>query len=286
MKFGFIEAEKEQHDVGVMCRLLKVSRGGYYGWRTRPPSERSKRDTELKKAVRTAHDDSRGTYGSPRVHRVLCDDGEQVGRHRVARLMREEGLLGKPRRRFVVTTHSEHNGNVAPNIVAQDFTVAEPNKVWAGDITYIPTAQGWLYLAVVLDLFSRRVVGWSMAAHTRTQLTLDALQMALSRRQPAPGLLFHSDRGVQYTAEAYQQRLAEHGLRASMSRTGNCYDNAVVESFFRTLKVEGLDSKSLPSRQDAELAVFDYIETFYNRKRIHSHLGYLSPAHYEDRYAA
>lgn len=287
MKFHFIEAEKDRYPVRVLCSVLGVSRAGFYMWRDRPPSARAVADERLKAKIRDAHETSRGTYGSPRIHDALKEEEPGVGRRRISRLMAEEGLCGKPRKRFVVTTDSAHDYEVAPNLLGRHFDVAEPNTVWAGDITYIPTAQGWLYLAVVIDLFSRRVVGWSMATHMRAELVIDALEMAVAAREPAPGLLFHSDRGCQYASDAFQRRLRTHGMRASMSRRGNCWDNAAVESFFRTLKVEGLpDDKPCATHQDARLTVFDFIEGFYNRTRKHSYLGYISPAQYEERLAA
>lgn len=287
MKFDFIEAEKGRYPVRVLCSVLGVSRAGFYTWRDRPPSTRAVEDERLKEKIRHAHKASRGTYGSPRIHDALKGEEPGVGRRRISRLMAEEGLYGKPKKRFVVTTHSAHDYEVAPNLLDRNFDVAEPNTVWASDITYIPTSQGWLYLAIVIDLFSRRVVGWSMTTHLRTELVINALEMAVAAREPAPGLLFHSDRGCQYTSDAFQQRLRTYGMRPSMSRRGNCWDNAPVESFFRTLKVEGLpDDKLCASHQDARLTVFDFIEGFYNRTRKHSYLGYNSPAQHEERLAA
>ena len=286
MRFRFIEAEKERHNVRLLCELLGVSRAGYYAWKSREPSQRAQQDELLKARIREVHEESRGSYGSPRVHRALKEKTAGLGRRRVARLMREEGLRGKPQRRFVTTTDSTHDYKVSPNLLDRQFTVAQPNKVWAGDITYVPTAQGWSYLAVVLDLFSRRVVGWSMAQHLRTELVLAAMREAVKDRMPEPGLLFHSDRGTQYASDEFQLWLTRRGIRSSMSRRGNCWDNAPVESFFRSLKVEALQGPTPTDHQQATLEVFDYIEGLYNRRRLHSHLGYLSPHTYEERYAA
>lgn len=286
MKFRFIEAEKVNHTVKLLCKVLGVSRAGFYAWRTRPPSKRAKDDERLRKRIREAHARSRRNYGSPRVHEALKDEEEGLGRRRVARLMREDGIYGKPLKPFVVTTDSDHDFEIAPNLLDRNFAANDVNEVWASDITYIPTAKGWLYLAVVLDLFSRRVVGWALADHLRTELVIEALEMAVEQRKPAPGLLFHSDRGTQYASHAFQAQLACHRMRCSMSRKGNCWDNAVVESFFRSLKVEGLPDTPSASHEAAELEVFEYVEAFYNNNRLHSYLGYISPADYEERYAA
>jgi putative transposase len=287
VKFHFIRAEKDRHSVKLMCKVLGVSRAGFYAWQVRPPSERAKDDERLKERIREVHAQSGGAYGSPRIHDALKSEEDGLGRRRIAHLMQEEGIYGKPKKRFVVTTDSAHDYEVAPNLLDRNFDVAEPNTVWAGDITYIPTAEGWLYLAVVLDLFSRRVIGWAMATHMRSELVIDALEMAVLDRAPAPGLLFHSDRGSQYASDTFQGRLKEHGMRCSMSRRGNCWDNAVGESFFRTLKVEGLpNDKPSASHEAARLTAFEFIEGFYNQRRKHSHLAYASPVEYEERYAA
>jgi transposase InsO family protein len=286
VKFRFIVAEKVNHPVRSLCRVLSVSRSGFYAWERREESTRAKEDRRLKERIRELHRDSRGTYGSPRIHQQLKQEEAGIGRRRTARLMREDAIWGKPLRRYVVTTDSAHDHPVAPNLLDRCFSSSEPDRVWVSDITYVLTTEGWLYLAVVLDLFSRRVVGWAMANHLRSELVIRALEMAVEQRQPAPGLLFHSDRGVQYTSSAFQQRLAAHGMRCSMSRLGNCWDNAPAESFFRTLKVEGLPDKPCANRKAAELTVFEFIEGFYNRRRLHSSLGYVSPAVYEERFAA
>lgn len=283
MRFAFIDAEKAHHSVRTMCRVLKVSPSGYYASLRRGPSKRKRKDAMLKVHITAIHQESDGTYGSPRVHGQLRHDFE-VGRDRVARLMRELQLCGTPKRRFRSTTDSAHDAPVAPNLLQRDFEAEHPNQRWATDITYVWTSQSWMYLAVVMDLFSRRVVGWAMKPHLRTDLALDALRMALGRRMPEPGLLHHSDRGVQYAAHAYQNVLHQHGIVCSMSRKGDCWDNAVVESFFSRIKTELLHRQSWPTGRAAKDAVARYIEGWYNPHRLHSSLGYLSPNQFEQRY--
>jgi putative transposase len=264
-----------------MCEMLQVSASGYYAWRRGTPSRRAEANAALVEEIRDIHQASRQTYGSPRVHAALRRCGQVCGRNRVARLMRREGLVGRsPRRRHPRTTQVEPGNPVAPNVLAQDFTAESPNQKWVADITYIDTAEGWLYLAPVLDLFSRKVVGWSMDTHLYSSLVEDALHMAVTRRRPAPGLLHHSDRGTQYTSAAYRQKLADLQCQVSMSRTGNCYDNAVMESFFSTLKSECLTGQ-FQTRAQARTAIFEFIEIWYNRHRLHSSLGYLSPEEFE-----
>ncbi len=281
MKFDAIEAEKANYPVALMCRVLEVSRSGYYASRGRPESSRTKANRELAAKIHEVYDASRRTYGSPRVYAELRVEGLEVGRHRVARLMRREGLVARKKRRFRVTTQSNHCEPVARNILARNFDVKEPNRVWAGDITYLPTADGWLYLAILLDLCSRAVVGWAMSEELDAGVALAALRMALERRRPAAGLVHHSDRGVQYASESYRTALAANGLIPSMSRKGNCWDNAPAESFFGTLKVELVDDRIFPSRTVARTEVFEYLEVFYNRTRRHSALGYVSPTEFE-----
>ncbi len=282
MRFAFIDVEKANHAVGTLCRVLQVSRSGFYVWQSRPESARAVRDRQLSAKIRVFHAQSKGRYGSPMIHRDLRDDGERVGRKRVARLMRQENLAGRRKRRFRRTTNSEHKLPVAPNLLERRFDAAVRDQVWAADITYIRTWEGWLYLAVVIDLYSRRVVGWSVANHMRTELPLTALQKALLRRRPAAGLLHHSDRGSQYAAEAYRRLLASHGVIQSMSRKGNCWDNAVVESFFSTLKEELIYRGAWATRRAAELSIADYIDNYYNCYRRHSTNGYVSPMKYEN----
>lgn len=284
MRYACIERHREEFAVKLMCRALEVTRSGYYAWRKRKPSVRATRKERLRVEVRAIHRTTRGRYGSPRVHAELQARGERVSRKQVARLMREEGLKGKKRRRFRTTTNSEHAHPVAQNVLDRKFAVEEiegPNRAWAADITYVPTREGWLYLAVVLDLASRLVVGWSMGTTLESSLAIDALEMALQRRRPGKGLLHHSDRGVQYASNEYRARLEGQTALASMSRKGNCWDNAVAESFFATLKVELVYRQPMPTRDAARAAVFEYVEVFYNRQRLHSSLGYSSPVEYE-----
>jgi len=268
-----------------MCEVLKVSPSGYYDWLKRTPSQRQQANTQLLEAIRQEYAASRQTYGSPRIHAALQQQGMQVGRQRVARLMHVHGLVGKrARRKHPVTTQRAPAALVAPNLLAQDFTATRPDEKWLADITYIETGEGWLYLAVVLDLFSRMIVGWSMTDHLNARLVEQALQMAFGRRFPQGELVHHSDRGSQYTSAVVQHLLAMHHIQVSMSGAGNCYDNAPMESFIGTLKAEALSD--LPAtRADARRVVFHYIEVWYNRQRLHSSLGYLSPLAFERLYA-
>ena len=285
MRFRFVDENRESFEVGVMCEALAVSRSGYYAWCERPRSARAQESERLGALVERAHVESRGTYGGPRVHAELRARGESCGRNRVARLMRERGLRGRTKRRFRTTTKSDARNAVAPDLLNRNFEAERPDQVWVGDTTNMPTEEGWLYVAALLDLNSRAVVGWSMASRNNTELTLSALGMAVGRRRPAPGFIHHTDRGSPYTAEAYQQRLQLRGARVSMSEPGDCYDNAVAESFFHTLKNELSDKIPFRTRDEARREVFDYIEVFYNRKRRHSTLGYVSPAEYEEKQA-
>lgn len=271
-----------------MCRVLLVSKAGYYAWRLRALCERRKRDADLRFHVVAFHQASSKRYGSRPILRDLRDIGERVGRKRVVKLMRQEGLSGKRRRAFRVTTNSKHGHAIAENHLDRHFAPMEieaSNRVWAGDITYVSTREGWLYLAVVLDLFSRRVIGWSMSHSLESRLVLDALQMAVDARKVDGSVLFHSDRGVQYACEAMQRFHERHAIVGSMSRKGNCWDNAVVESFFSTLKRE-LDDPTFESREIARATIFEYIEIWYNKKRRHSTLGYVSPEQFEKDQAA
>jgi putative transposase len=281
VRFAFIATEKAYLPVAMMCRMLQVSRSGFYAWRQRPPSARALEDQRLTLEVSAIHAQSRRSYGSPRVHVELRERGRRIGRKRVARLMRTAGLRARMPRRFRRTTDSEHALAIRDNLLARRFAVARPNFGWVADITYLWTLEGWLYLAVILDLFSRRVVGWSMSERLEKKLALDALSMALAERQPQGGLLHHSDRGSQYASHEYQQLLASHGLLSSMSRTGNCWDNAVAESFFATLKTELAYQTRWSTRGQARNEVFEYIEVFYNRRRRHSALGYRCPDEFE-----
>jgi len=267
-----------------MCNVLEVSRSGYYFWSKRPESFKRKQDKELQAVVREVFTESRGTYGCPRVHRELRNRGIACGKNRIARLMRKDGLRAKVKRRFKATTDSKHNLPVAGNLLQRDFNPEQPDQTWAGDITYVWTGEGWLYLAVVLDLFSRNVVGWAMEKHMTRHLVMNALDMAIKRRKPAGGLIHHSDRGSQYASGDFQELLNKHGIRCSMSRKGDCWDNAPVESFFGTLKQELIFHQRYHTRSHAKQSIFEYIERFYNRKRLHSTLGYQSPVDYEANY--
>ena len=264
-----------------MCRVLGVSTSGYYAWLRRGPSRRARRDAELAERIVSIHRDSRGVYGSPRIHAELREDGERLGRKRVARLMRERGLRGADRRKWTKTTVSDAS-EPAPDLVRRDFTASAPNELWVADATYVPTSAGFLYLAVVVDVYSRRVVGWRMGADLATGLMLGALDMALDQRG-ARGVIHHSDRGSQYTSIAFGNRCRGAGVRLSMGSTGDCYDNALCESFFATLECELIDRSTFRTRREAELAIFDFIEGFYNNRRRHSSIGYLSPAEFERR---
>lgn len=284
MRFAFILDHALEFHVTIMCRVLTVSKAGYYAWVNRPPSAHAAADAQLAEEIREIHRVSRGTYGSPRVHEELHAQGHPHSEKRVERVMREHGIRGKRARRFRVTTDSTHAHPIAPNALQRQFApeqVPGPNHVWVADITYLWTAAGWLYLAVVLDLASRRVIGWAMRHTLAGDLTLEALRMALTSRRPPPGLLHHTDRGSQYAAGAYRTLLAAHGIVCSMSRVGDCWDNAVAESFFATLKRELADDATWATRDDARTAVFEYIEVWYNRQRRHSALGYVSPVEYE-----
>ena len=285
MKFDAIEAEKANYPIALMCRVLEVSRAGYYASQRRPESGRTEANRQLTAKIQEVHEASRRTYGSPRIHAELRARGHRVGRHRVARLMRKEGLIARRKRRFRVTTQSNHSQPIAHNVLARNFDVPHLDRVWAGDITYLPTAEGWLYLAVLLDLCSKAVVGWAMSEELDTRVALAALRMALERRRPPSGLVHHSDRGVQYASESYRAVLLASGLVPSMSRKANCWDNAPAESFFGSLKVELVGDRVFPSRAAARIEVFDYVEVFYNRTRRHSSLGYVSPMVFESKIA-
>lgn len=283
MKCAVIARHRGEYPLILMCRVLDVARSAFYAWQGRRPSARQEQDTRLRVALAAFHRHSRHRYGRPRLLRDLRDAGFRVGHERVRRLMRDAGLVGTPRRRFRITTTRDARQPVAANLLARQFAVATPNRVWAADITYCWTHEGWLYLAVILDLASRRVVGWATSAQLDSGLVLTALRRALAARQPGRTLLHHSDRGSQYASTAYQTLLAERGIVGSMSRRGDCWDNAVVESFFATLKRELLSRGSWGTRPAATRALADYIDGWYNRERRHSSLGYLSPIAYEQQ---
>jgi putative transposase len=282
VKLAFVPDHRGEFPVGLLCEVLGVARSGYYAWRDRRPSPAAARRAGLVEQIREVHAEARSVYGSPRVHRELAARGIPCCENTVAELMREHEIRSEAHRRFVVkTTDGRHDRPVAENVLDREFTVARPDAAWAADITYIPTAGGWAYLAVVLDLGSRKVVGWSTGDHMRAELPLEALGMALAHRRPDGELLHHSDRGSQYASEAYRALLAEHGIEASMSGKGDCYDNAVVEGFFSTLKRELVHHESYADLTEARRSLFEYIEVFYNRRRRHSTLGYRSPAEVE-----
>ena len=282
MSFGFVDEHRHTWPVRTICAVLGVSASGYYAWRRRPESQRSVENRALLDDIRCAHAESGGCYGAPRIHAVLRAAGRCVGRHRIARLMRLAGLRGLaaiPRR--VRTTDSRHDYPIAPNRLRRNFTATAPNQVWLADLTYIRTGEGWLFLAALIDMHTRKVVGWSMRETLHASIALEALEMAIKRQRPAPGLIQHSDRGIQYAADEYRQALAAAKITTSMSRKGNCLDNAPMESFFHTLKVERVHHRVYATRDEARRDLFAYIEGFYNSRRLHSAIGYRSPADME-----
>lgn len=281
-QYRFIHAHQASYPIALLCRIVGVARSGYYAWLRRGVSARQQADQQLTEQISSIHQQSRQTYGSPRVHAALRQTGVRCARKRVARLMRQAALTGCRARRRTRTTRSDPTHTPAPNLIERRFTVAHLDQLWVGDITDIPTWEGWLYLAVLVDACSRRVVGWAMADHLGGDLTRAALTMALERRRPTIDLIHHSDRGSQYTAGSYQGVLRTSGVTVSMSRSGNCYDNALAESFFATLKTELIDRQPWPTRRAARQAIFDWIEGFYNRQRLHSALGYQSPVAFEE----
>ncbi len=286
MRFRFIEDRRADYPVRIMCGALGVSPAGYYAWRSRPESRRSAANRELVDDIRLVHRNNHGRYGSPRIHIELQVQGRGVSRGRIERLMRHHGIraiMARPRR--VRTTDSRHDLPIAPNLLQRNFIAAAPNRIWLADITYIETDQGWLYLAAIMDLHSRRIVGWAMRDHLRTELPLAALRMAIQTRRPAVGLLHHSDRGVQYASGDYRCALRSAGIEASMSRKADCYDNAPMESFFHTLKTELVHHRQYATSAEAQRDIFAYIEGFYNRTRLHSAIGYISPIEMEKKAA-
>lgn len=278
MRYQFVAAEGATFPVRTLCRIIGATVSGFYAWLGRRPSCRREDDRRVGERIGAIFAASRRTYGSPRVHAELRGDGVRIGRKRVARLMREGGLMVVRRRRVPRTTDSRHDHPIAPNLLGREFAADRPDTVWLADISYIPTGEGWLYLAAIKDMATREIVGWSMADHLRAELACDALRMALRRRQPAEGLIHHSDRGVQYACKDYRPILARHGIVQSMSRKGDCWDNAPMESFFGSLKNELVHRTTFPTREAARRAIFEYVEAFYNRRRRHSGLGFLTPA--------
>jgi transposase InsO family protein len=279
VKFAFIDAEKAFHRITKLCNVLEVSRAGFYAWCGRPPSKRAVEDARLTVLIREAHERGRKFYGSPRVHKALIAQEVFVSRKRVIRLMQAEKIVGRQRRRYRCTTNSDHDQPVAANLLARQFTAERPNQKWVGDTTELITGEGRIYLAAIVDLFSRFVVGWALSSSNNRHLTLKALEMALQRRGPAGGLLHHSDQGSTYASEDYRDELAARGITCSMSRRGNCYDNAAMESWFSTLKSEL--GERFETNAAAKEQLFDYIEVFYNQQRLHSAIGYVSPAEFE-----
>ena len=282
MKYAFIDRERVTYKVTTLCRVLEVTRQGFYAWRTRKPSRRAVRDRQLSARIRVVHAESRRTYGSPRVHAELKAQGESVSRKHVERLMREEELQAKAARKFRATTDSKHGKAVAPNLLKQNFSVDTPNRVWVGDITYLWTAEGWLYLAVFLDLYSRMVVGWALGTRLDVSLVTTAFNRACVRRRPSPGLIVHTDRGSQYASDTFATLVKDFGALQSMSRKACCWDNAPAESFFHSLKIEAIYGVRFDSRRDMEHQVFDYVERFYNKSRRHSAVGLVSPREFEE----
>ena len=286
MKYAFIQSQSHAHSVHRMCKVLGISSSGYYGWRSRPESNRAQENRLLISSIKYFHQASRGTYGSPRIHQDLLASGKTVGINRVARLMRLVGIQSKMAKRFVITTNSKNTLKAAPDHLQRRFNTIEQNKAWVSDTTFIPTRQGWLYLAVILDLFSRQIIGWSMSDRNNSKLVVDALTMAIWRRGRSRDVIVHSDQGSTYASTDYQQLLNDNNLVCSMSRKGECLDNAVAESFFGTLKAELVDDEDYHTRQEAKQSLFEYIEVFYNRKRRHSSLDYLSPVDFEVKFAS
>ena len=281
MRYEFIEGHRKQWPTRLMCQVLDVSTGGYYQWRSRPPSARQERGEGLIAEIKSIHQEVKARYGSPRIHAELVARGHSCCVNTVAKLMSRAGVAAKTRRKFRCTTDSNHDHPVAENVVDRQFEPEAPNRVWTADITYIATREGWLYLAAVEDLYSRQVVGWSMSERIDSRLVVDALEMAVSRRLPGEGLVAHSDRGSQYASEHYRRVLSGQGITCSMSRRANCWDNAPMESFFASLKKELVHDEDYATRQEARSSLFEYIEVFYNRVRRHSSLGYRSPIEYE-----
>ena len=281
MKYAWIKSHQGDFSIIMMCQIMGVSKSQYYAWLTKPKTAREAENDMLMEKIKSLFAEGRHTYGTRRLKKKLAEQGITVSRRRIGRLLNKAGLSCKTRRKFKATTDSKHDKPIAPNLLNRQFDVAKPNQFYVGDITYIWTQEGWLYLAVVINLFSRLVVGWSMARHMRTSLVNDALVMAIGSRKPAGGLVWHSDRGSQYASDSHRELLQEHGIVQSMSRKGNCWDNAVAESFFHSLKTELVHHCHFKTREQARNAIFDYIEVFYNRQRLHSANDYLSPVDYE-----
>lgn len=284
MKYAFISQQRCQHTLKILCRVLRVSRSGYYAWFKRGPSARAQADQVLLQQIQQVHRTHRGHSGALKTWRVLQLQGVAGGKHRVARLRRQHGIVAKRRRRYIATTRSKYTLWQAPNLLRRNFNAPQPDRIWVGDVTHIPTREGWLYLAVLIDLYSRQVVGWSMSKRNNTDLLLGALNMAVAQRRPLPGLIHHSDQGRTYAGKAYQRRMAEADMKSSMSRKGDCWDNAVAESFFATLEFELIEQQVFKTRGAAKTAIFEFIEVFYNRQRSHQTLNYKTPLTVEQEY--
>lgn len=284
MKYAFIRSQRCHHRLKLLCQVLRVSRSGYYAWLNRGPSVRAQADQVLLQQIQRVHDAHRGHSGALKTWRVLQRQGIAGGKHRVARLRRQQGIVAKRRRRYIATTRSKYTTWQAPNLLRRNFTAQQPDRVWVGDVTHIPTREGWLYLAVLIDLYSRQVVGWSMLKRNNTELLLGALNMAITQRRPQLGLIHHSDQGRTYAGKVYQQRLTDADMKPSMSRKGDCWDNAVAESFFATLEFELIEQQVFRSRAVAKMAIFEFIEVFYNRQRSHQTLAYKTPLMMEQEY--
>ncbi|MDD1611159.1 MAG: IS3 family transposase [Methylococcaceae bacterium] len=286
MKYAWIQEQSADYCVTLLCAVLSVTRSAYYAWVKAVQTHKAKQEAELKSVITAAFTKNRAVYGTRRLKKVLEKQGYTASRRRIGRIMQEAQLRCKTKRRFKATTNSKHTLPVAPNQLDRQFNVNKPDQAYVGDITYIHTQQGWLYLAVVIDLYSRQIVGWSMAEHMKTTLVNDALIMAIWKRKPAKDLLWHTDRGSQYASDSHRKLLKQHGITQSMSRKGNCWDNAVSESFFHTLKTECVNHENYSTREAARKSIFDYIEVFYNRQRLHSSNGYLSPVEFERQFKA
>ncbi len=285
MKYQFVEEKRKEHSINILCQVLEISRSGFYAWLSRPVSDRKESNQQLLLKIRESHERSRETYGYRRIYYDLRAELKTLGKNRVFRLMQHYGIRAKTKRKFKMTTDSNHSKPISDNKLNREFTANKPNQRWVSDITYIPTMEGWLYLSVIMDLFSRKIIGWSMDSRMKEDITLNALRMALFKRKISGGVLLHSDRGSQYAANEYQGLLKDNDIECSMSRKGNCWDNAVVESFFHTLKVECTHHESFKTREEAKRVIFEYIEVFYNRQRRHSTINYNTPAQYELMYA-
>ncbi|MFC2084419.1 IS3 family transposase [Bacteroidota bacterium] len=281
-RYEFIKKRSNEFSTRVLCELMKVSKSSYYKYLRRKPSRREESNKKILKEIKKIYQESKGRYGSPRITVAINRRGIKCDRKRIARIMKEEGILAKTRKKYKITTNSKHKLPVAENLVRQNFRADKPNKIWAGDITYVWTKEGWLYLAAILDLYSRKIIGWQISKYLDKKLVIEALRKAIEARSVLKGMIFHSDQGVQYASDEFKETLRNNGILQSMSRRGNCYDNAVAESFFHTLKTELIYFERYNTKDEARTSIFEYIEIFYNRKRIHSSIGYLTPEEFEN----